>query len=103
MIRDPQDLADELAAERIYNDTSIPIVDAFDLFDTAPAFDHCDRVRHWAACGRYEPFQRCARAGCRSAHMVDMCDTAYRLVGDCPNGNETVDGAWQACEPPESD
>jgi hypothetical protein len=46
MIRDPQDLADDLEAERVYNDKTIPLIEAFDMFDV-PAFPLCNR-----GCGR---------------------------------------------------
>lgn len=94
MIRDAQDLADELAAERAYGDMLAHpelVVDAFDLFDTAAAFDHCDRRRHYA---------RCATADCKAWHHCWDSYTRYHDVEACPNGSETVDGAWHGCSPP---
>jgi len=110
MIRDPQDAADELVAERAYADMLAhpeTIVDAFDLFHVAstiatqPAFDLCALGRHYAACGRYTPFERCPFGS--HWHHVDQFDTAYRGVGPCPNAGEHGEPAEQACEPPETD
>lgn len=103
MIRDPQDLADELTAERAYADMlAYPKtgIDAPDLFGGGP-FDRCNREQHYALCGPYRPFERCPFGS--HWHYVDDGFTAYRFVGKCPNASEYSEPAEQACEPPETE
>ena len=124
MIREPQDLADEFAAERCYADTTIPTVAAFDLFvdvdsrhdhlcrcpgcrpqpadePAEPPFDVCTDGCHYARCGRYQPFERC-RFGSHW-HYVDDGLTAFRYVGKCPNASEYSEPAEQACKSADED
>jgi hypothetical protein len=98
MIRDPQDAADELAAEQGYADMLAhpeTVVDAFDLFVAGAPFDRCDGRRHYAV-----------GAAANGAHVAWDAFTPHHEVGECPNANETVDGAWRAwhpCEPSQRD
>jgi hypothetical protein len=61
------------------------------------AFDHCDRLRHYVACSTNGAFVACPD-GFVWHHCWDPY-TRYHDVDECPNASETVDGAWQACEP----
>jgi hypothetical protein len=93
MTIDPQLLetvADDLEAERAYTDMLAhpeTVVDAPNLFGE-PIFDHCDKRQHYAV-----------GAAANGAYVAWDAFTPYHEVGACPNAGETVDGAWQACEP----
>lgn len=88
MIRDPQDLADELEAERVYSDNNtIPIVDAFDMFDVPLACVECGHL-HWTG----SEYIKCPIRDC-------TCSTAERTfplcIRDC--GRRTSRGTGECC------